>query len=59
MIGHAISTVKLKDIQDWSDLEIGLSVQSERKKIRRCVANIKDILDTKPSGVLEKKIMGF
>jgi hypothetical protein len=59
MVSRAIKTVKLSDIQDWSDKEVGPSVQSERRVFRRCVDKIKNILGTKASGVLERKVVGF
>ena len=59
IVKHAINMVKLSDIQNWSEKEIGMSLQSERKKIYRCIANIKKNSVAKPSGVSEGKIVCF
>lgn len=65
IVTMAMKTVKRSDIDKWAAKEIGQSVQSQRRQVKKIVAN----LMTKPiktvkmrqevSGILERKVVGF
>lgn len=56
----AMTSVKLSDIKAWTEKEIGLSVQSQRRKIKEIVAEIRAssaaIVRSKTAGILERRI---
>jgi hypothetical protein len=58
-ITKAITTVKLSNIEEWTRKEIGRSVQSQRKEMKKVVAHLKTKMGQNISGSLEKKVMGF
>ena len=59
IVGNAISIVTLLDIETWSNKEIGVTIQSKKRKLWRCIAGIKEKSGAKPSGFLERKVIGF
>jgi hypothetical protein len=59
MVGDSISTVKLSDINDWSDEEIGVTVQAEKRQLGRYIAAAKLRSGTKHSGSIEGEAAGF
>lgn len=62
IVAEAIATVKRSDIDEWAAKEIGQSVQSQRRQIKKIVANsitqtfrtIK--IEQELSGILERKV---
>lgn len=59
-VGDAIRTVKLSDIEDWSQKEIGRSIQSQRRSIGMLIKGlINKKLTPKASGILEEAAVGF
>jgi len=59
LIEAAISSTKLSDIEEWSVNEIGQSVQSQRRKIKKMVADTNNRMEQEFSGVIEVFAMGF
>jgi hypothetical protein len=59
-VKEAIETVKLSDIDEWAQKEIGKSIQSQRRSIGQL---IKDLMTQKVapkvSGILEGEAVGF
>lgn len=59
LIQQAIMTVKLSDIEEWSATEIGRSIQSQRRQVKKIIVDLKIKMEQKLAGTLERKIMGF
>jgi hypothetical protein len=59
IIEQAIKSVKLSDIDEWSAKEIGRSVQSERKQVKKIIAILKEKMGQEISGELEGEAVGF
>jgi hypothetical protein len=59
MIAKAIKEVKDSDVNQWSEKEIGGSVQSQRRKIRSRIRELTGEMERNLSGILEKKVVGF
>ncbi len=59
LIKQAITTVKLSDIDEWSMREIGRSVQTQRRQMKKIVTDLRLDLGQEFSGTIERKIMGF
>ena len=59
IIAKAIKSIKISDIDEWAEMEIGMSVQSQRKKIKTTIAGLMKKMGQEVSGILEKKVMGF
>lgn len=53
-IANAMMSVKLADLDKWSMQEIGQSVQSERRKIKKIVADLQTKSGQEISGILER-----
>jgi hypothetical protein len=58
-IAEAISSIKLSDIDKWAANEIGRSVQSQRKKIKKMVADLSVKMGRKISGISVRVVAGF
>ena len=58
-IADAIKSIKQSDIDNWKTKEIGMSVQSQRRKLKTIIVKLKNEMEQKASGILEKKTMGF
>jgi hypothetical protein len=58
-IGEAIKSVKLSKIDEWTEKEIGRTVQSQRKSIRQLIKKLTTKMTQEVSGILERKVMGF
>lgn len=54
MVAEAMKSVKLSDIDEWAAKEIGQSVQSQRRKIKKIVAALADKMEQEVSGILER-----
>lgn len=59
LVAKAIETVKVDDIKAWSEEQVGVSVQSFRKRLRQNIRRLKKKLATKLTGVSEDDIVGF
>lgn len=59
LIKQAITTVKLSDIDEWSSREIGRSIQSQRRQVRKIIVNLKIKMEPEFAGTLERKVVGF
>lgn len=59
IIKQAITSVKLSDIDEWSVREIGRSVQSQRRQIKKIIADLKIEMGQEFAGTSERKVMGF
>jgi hypothetical protein len=58
-IGEAMKSVKLSKIDEWTEKEIGKTVQSQRKSIRQLIKKLTTKMTQEVSGILERKVMGF
>ena len=58
-IGDAIRAVKLSDIDEWAAKEIGKSVQSQRKQLKKIVSKLTIKMGQEVSGFLERVRVGF
>ena len=58
-IADAIKSIKQSDIDNLKTKEIGMSVQSQRRKLKTIIVKLKNEMEQKASGILEKKTMGF
>jgi hypothetical protein len=58
-IADAIKSIKHSDIDKWAAKEIGRSVQSERRKFKTIIAELKKKMEPEVSGILQEKVMGF
>lgn len=58
-IAKAITSIKFSDIDEWTEKEIGKTVQSQRRKIKTIIAELANEMGQEVSGVLERKAMGF
>ena len=62
VVGMAMQSVKRSDIDEWAKKEIGQSIQSQRRQIKKIVANsMKRTIETKKmeqevSGIFEDKV---
>jgi len=59
IIKHAITSVKLSDIDEWSVQKIGRSVQSQRRRMKKIIADLKKEVAQEFTGAQEKKVMGL
>jgi len=59
LIKQAITIVKLSDIEEWSASEIGRSIQSQRRQMKKTIINLKANVVQEMGGALERKVMGF
>lgn len=58
----AVTSVKQSDIKAWTTKELGQSVQSQRRQIKKIVSRLTTkvvIVGQEVSGILERKVMGF
>jgi hypothetical protein len=58
-IREAMVSVKQSDIDEWSQKEIGKSIQSQRKVVRQMVGKLTKETGQEISGFFEEKVMGF
>lgn len=58
-IGKAIKSIKFSDIDDWAAKEIGKTVQSQRRKIKTIIVELRDKMGRDISGILQRNVMGF
>jgi len=58
-VEEAITSIKLSQIDQWSNEEIGKSLQSKRTKIKKIVNELKVKVRTKLTGILEGEVVGF
>ena len=58
-VRDAIRIVKLSDIEDWSQKELGKSIQSQRRSIRILIKSLKKKMTPKVSGILEEEAVAF
>ena len=59
LIKQAITSVKISDIEEWSAKEIGRSIQSERRKMKKIIRDFRNKIAQELAGTLEEKVMGF
>jgi len=59
LIKQAILTVKLSDIDGWSLREIGRSIQSQRRQVKKMLVSLKGKIVQEVDGALEQKVIGF
>lgn len=59
LIQQAITTIKLSDIEEWSAKEIGRSIQSQRRQVKKKIVDLKMKMAQEFAGTVEQKIMGF
>lgn len=59
IISKANKTIKLSDIDEWTTREIGRSVQSQRRQIKKIIVKLKSKMGQEFSGALERNVMGF
>jgi hypothetical protein len=59
LIKEAIITVKLLDIDEWSLREVGRSIQSQRRQVKKTVVDLKKKLEHEVAGTSEREVMGF
>lgn len=59
VIQQAITAVKLSDIEKWSVKEIGRSIQSQRRQMKKIITDLKTKMGQEFAGSLERKVMGF
>jgi len=59
MVAEAIRTVRVADIKEWSEAQVGTSVQSFRKSLQQSIRKIKKKVSTKHVGDLGGEAMGF
>jgi hypothetical protein len=55
-ITEAMTSVKLSDLDEWSMKEIGQSVQSQRKKLKKIISDLATKAGREISGFLERAI---
>jgi len=53
IIAEAIASVKVADLDEWTEKEIGQSGQSQRRRIKQTVADLAVKMGRKSSGILE------
>lgn len=58
-IANAIKSIKQSDIDEWAAKEIGITIQSQRRKIKVKIAELKNKMVQEASGILQQKVMGF
>lgn len=58
-IAKAVKSVKQSDIDKWAAKEIGQTIQSQRRKIKATVAELRNKKGQEVSGILRRKVMGF
>lgn len=58
-VTKAIETVRLSEIDEWAKKEIGKSIQSQRRTIRKVVKKIITKTEQEASGFLEREVVGF
>ena len=58
-IDQALTAIKLSDIDEWSAKEIGQSVQCQRKRVKKIVANLRLQVEQEISGAAEGVAVGF
>jgi hypothetical protein len=59
IIEQGIKTVKLSDIDEWSVKEIGRSVLSQRRQMKKIIAELKIEVGQEFAGGIERSVMGF
>jgi hypothetical protein len=59
IIEQAITSVKISDIDEWSAKEIGRTVQSQRRQIKKIIAELKIEMEQEFAGTLWGKVIGF
>jgi hypothetical protein len=59
LIKQAITTVKLSDIDEWSSREIGRSIQSQRRHVKKVTLDLKKKMEQEIAGYSGRKIVGF
>lgn len=58
-IRDAVVSVTQSAIDEWSDKEIGKSIQSQRRAVRKMVMELSTKTEQEFSGILEEKVAGF
>jgi hypothetical protein len=59
IIKKAITDVKMSNIDEWTEREIGRSVQSQRRQMKKIITELRMKVGREFTGALEKKVMGF
>lgn len=59
IIEEALKTVKVSDIDKWSAKEIGRSVQSQRRQMKKIVTKLKGEMVQEVAGISEGEAVGF
>jgi len=58
-IEGALKVVRVSDIDRWSAKEIGRSVQSQRRQMKKIVTKLKAEMAQEAAGILEGEAVGF
>ena len=56
IIEEAMISIKLSDVEEWAAKEIGQSVQAQRRKIKKIIADLVIKLGQKVSGIHEEAV---
>ena len=58
-IGEALKTIKVSDIDKWSAKEIGTSVQSQRRQMKKMVTKLQVKMVQEVAGLKEEEVVCF